>query len=144
MHIYFPQAAPLKSYIDAKQVPFLNDKKCQICVGVCEKKAIDLHQKPEKMEIEVGAIILAPGYETFDPGLRGDFGYGKMENVVTSLDFERILCSTGPFEGRDRSALRTASIPRGSPGFSALAPGRSWRAATATVRPCAAPTPRNR
>ncbi len=99
IHIYFPQAAPLKSYIDAKTCSFLQDKKCQICVGVCEKKAIDLYQKPEKVEIEVGAIVLAPGFETFDPRVRADFGYGKFKNVVTSLDFERILSATGPYEG---------------------------------------------
>jgi heterodisulfide reductase subunit A len=99
VHIYFPQAAPLKSYIDARTCSFLQDKKCQICVGVCEKKAIDLYQKPEKVEIEVGAIILAPGFETFDPRPRADFGYGKFRNVVTSLDFERILSATGPYEG---------------------------------------------
>ena len=51
------------------------------------------------MEIKVGAIVLSPGYEIFDPKLRGDYGYGKMENVVTSLDFERLLCATGPHEG---------------------------------------------
>lgn len=51
------------------------------------------------MEVKVGAIVLSPGYEIFDPKLRGDYGYGKMENVVTSLDFERLLCATGPHEG---------------------------------------------
>ena len=51
------------------------------------------------MEVEVGAIVLSPGYDIFDPKLKGDYGYGKFENVVTSLDFERLLCSTGPFEG---------------------------------------------
>ncbi len=51
------------------------------------------------MEVKVGAIVLSPGYEVFDPKLRGDYGYGKMENVVTSLDFERLLCATGPHEG---------------------------------------------
>ena len=51
------------------------------------------------MDVNVGAIVLSPGYDTFDPKLRGDFGYGKMENVVTSLDFERLLCATGPHEG---------------------------------------------
>ena len=51
------------------------------------------------MKIKVGAIVLSPGYEAFNPKLRGDYGYGKMENVVTSLDFERLLCATGPHEG---------------------------------------------
>jgi len=98
-HIYFSQAVPLITYIDPDKCLFLQDEKCNICVGVCENKAIDLHQKEEKVEIEVGAIILAPGYEPFDPNLRGDYGYGKLENVITSLDYERIICSTGPYEG---------------------------------------------
>jgi len=101
-HIYFSQAVPLVSYIDPESCLFLQDEKCNICVGVCKNNAIDLHQKEEKIEVEVGAIILAPGYEIFDPKLRGDYGYGKMENVITSLDFERILCSTGPYEGEIR------------------------------------------
>jgi len=101
-HIYFSQAVPLITYIDPESCLFLQEEKCNICVGVCENKAIDLYQKAEKVEVEVGAIILAPGYEAFDPKLRGDYGYGKMENVITSLDFERILCSTGPYEGEIR------------------------------------------
>jgi len=51
------------------------------------------------VEVKLGAIVLSPGYEIFDPKLRGDYGYGKIENVVTSLDFERLLCATGPHEG---------------------------------------------
>ncbi|MFC1925082.1 FAD-dependent oxidoreductase [Chloroflexota bacterium] len=98
-HIYFSQAVPLVTYIDPETCLFLKDEKCTICMGVCQNKAIDLHQKPEKLELEVGAIILAPGYEPFDPGLRNDYGYGKLPNVVTSLDFERVLCATGPYQG---------------------------------------------
>jgi heterodisulfide reductase subunit A len=101
-HIYFAQSVPLVSYIDPETCLFLKEGKCNICVGVCKNNAIDLHQKPEKLEIEVGAIILAPGYEAFDARLRGDYGYGKMPNVVSGLDFERILCSTGPYEGEIR------------------------------------------
>ena len=89
-------------YIDPDSCLFLQGEKCTICVGACKNKAIDLHQKPERLEVEVGAIVLAPGYEPFDPKVRGDYGYGKMENVVTSLDFERILCATGPYEGEIR------------------------------------------
>ena len=86
------------TYIDESCL-YLKEKKCAICEGVCENEAIDLHQEEEKMEVKVGAIVLSPGYETFDPELRGDFGYGKLDNVVTSLDFERLLCATGPHEG---------------------------------------------
>ncbi|MFC1946012.1 FAD-dependent oxidoreductase [Chloroflexota bacterium] len=101
-HIYFSQAVPLVTYIDPEKCLFLKDGKCDICEGVCKNNAIDLHQKEERIELEVGAIILSPGYETFDPRLRGDYGYGTMENVVTSLDYERILCATGPYEGEIR------------------------------------------
>ncbi len=101
IHIYFSQAVPLVPYID-ENCHYLTDKKCTICVGVCKNNAIDLHQKAEKREIKVGAIVLAPGYEVFDPKLRGDYGYGKYANVVTSLDYERLLCATGPFEGEIR------------------------------------------
>jgi heterodisulfide reductase subunit A len=97
-HIYFAQAIPLVSYIDESCL-FLKEKKCQICMGVCANDAIDLHQKPQRVEINVGAIILSPGYEAFDPQLREDYGYGKFVNVVTSLDYERLLCATGPYEG---------------------------------------------
>jgi heterodisulfide reductase subunit A2 len=98
VHIYFSQAVPLVTYIH-EDCLYLKDKKCGICEGVCQNDAIYLHQEPEKMDIRVGAIVLSPGYEIFDAKLRGDFGYGKMENVVTSLDFERLLCATGPHEG---------------------------------------------
>jgi heterodisulfide reductase subunit A2 len=98
IHIYFSQAVPLVPYIDESCL-FLKEQKCSICEGVCTTKAIDLHQKPEKLQLKVGAIILAPGYEVYDPRLRGDYGYGAIENVVTSLDFERLLCATGPHEG---------------------------------------------
>jgi heterodisulfide reductase subunit A len=98
IHIYFSQAVPLVPYID-QECLFLKDEKCSICVGVCKNNAIDLHQQPEKLLVKVGAIVLAPGFGAFDPGLRGDYGYGAFDNVVTSLDFERLLCATGPHEG---------------------------------------------
>jgi heterodisulfide reductase subunit A len=98
VHIYFSQAVPLITYIDENCL-YLKEKKCRICEGVCENDAIDFNQTTEKVEVNVGAIVLSPGYEVFDPKLRGDYGYGKFENVVTSLDFERLLCATGPYEG---------------------------------------------
>ena len=98
IHIYFSQAVPLVTYIEDSCI-YLEEKKCRICEGVCQNEAIDFQQEPEKLEVKVGAILLSPGYEPFDPGLKGDYGYGTYENVVTSLDFERLLCATGPHEG---------------------------------------------
>jgi heterodisulfide reductase subunit A len=99
IHIYFSQAVPLVTYIDDSCL-YLKDKTCSICQAVCENNSIDFNQTPEKIEVKVGAIVLSPGYETFDPRLRGDYGYGTYQNVVTSLDFERLLCATGPHEGQ--------------------------------------------
>jgi heterodisulfide reductase subunit A len=98
VHIYFSQAVPLITYIDENCI-YLKEKKCRICEGVCKHDAIDFHQTEEKTEIKVAAIVLSPGYEVFDPKVKGDYGYGMFENVVTSLDFERLLCATGPYEG---------------------------------------------
>jgi heterodisulfide reductase subunit A len=99
VHIHFSQAVPLITYIDPETCLYHKDEKCNICVGVCQHQAIDLHQKAEKRELEVGSVVLAPGYDVFDPSIRGDFGYGKIKNVVTSLEYERIISATGPYEG---------------------------------------------
>jgi len=101
IHIYFSQAIPLVTYVDDSCL-YLKEKKCTICQGVCKNNAIDFNQVPEKVEVKVGAIVLSPGFEPFDPKLREDYGYGKYENVVTSLDYERLLCATGPYEGEIR------------------------------------------
>ena len=98
VHVYFAQAIPLITYIDESCL-YLKEKKCRICEAVCKNNAIDLNQAPEKKEINVGAIILSPGFEPFDPKVRAEYHYGEFQNVVTSMDYERLLCSTGPYGG---------------------------------------------
>ncbi|KLU61267.1 electron transport complex subunit RsxB [Peptococcaceae bacterium CEB3] len=98
IHIYFAQAIPLVTYIDDSCL-YLKEKKCGICEGICKNHAIDFNQRAEKIEVKVGAVILAPGLEPYDPGLRHDYGYGQFANVVTSLDYERLMCATGPYQG---------------------------------------------
>jgi len=98
VHIYFAQAIPLIAYIDESCL-YLKEKKCRICEGVCKNDAIDLKQTPQKKEIRVGAIVLAPGFEPFDPKTKKEYHYGEFANVVTSMDYERLLCSTGPYAG---------------------------------------------
>ncbi|MFH1059063.1 MAG: CoB--CoM heterodisulfide reductase iron-sulfur subunit A family protein [Pseudomonadota bacterium] len=98
IHIYFAQAIPLKPYIDQSCI-YLQDSKCQICKSVCKTNAIDFSQTGEKVAVKVGAIILAPGFEPFDRRLGEDYHYGQFANVVTSMDYERLLCATGPYEG---------------------------------------------
>ena len=104
VHIYFAQAIPLIAYIDESCL-YLKEKKCRICETACKNGAINLNQKERTLEVNVGAIILSLGYEPHAPKLNGEYGYGKYQNVVTSLDFERLLCATGPYEGE---ILRTS------------------------------------
>jgi heterodisulfide reductase subunit A len=99
VHVYFSQAIPLISYIDESCL-FLKEKKCDICRGVCQAEAIDFKQTAEKIEVNVGAIILSCGIEPFDPSVKTEYGYPEMANVVTSMDYERLLSSTGPYEGQ--------------------------------------------
>ncbi len=98
VHIYFAQAIPLKPYINESCL-YLKDGKCGICKSVCKTNAIDFNQTGDKVEVKVGAIILAPGFKPFDRRLRDDYHYGEYANVVTSMDYERLLCATGPYEG---------------------------------------------
>lgn len=101
IHIYFAQAIPLVSYV-SEECLFLKEGTCRICESVCKNEAVFFSQTPEKLELKVGAIILAPGYEPFDPRVLDEFDYENLPNVVTSLDYERILCATGPYEGEIR------------------------------------------
>jgi heterodisulfide reductase subunit A len=98
VHIYFAQAIPLIAYIDESCL-YLKEKKCRICEAVCKNKAINLQQTPEKKEIQVGAIILSAGLEPFDPKVKKEYHYGEFANVVSSMDYERLLSSTGPYQG---------------------------------------------
>jgi heterodisulfide reductase subunit A len=88
----------LITYIDESCL-YLKEKKCGICETVCKNDAINFNQSPKKMEVKVGAIILSPGLEPFDPKVGNEYGYGKLQNVVTSMDYERLMCATGPYEG---------------------------------------------
>lgn len=98
IHIYFAQAIPLVTYIDDTCL-YLKEKKCGICEGICKAEAIDFNQQAQKIEINVGAVILSPGIEPFDPKVRAEYRYGEFANVVTSMDYERLLCATGPYQG---------------------------------------------
>jgi heterodisulfide reductase subunit A-like polyferredoxin len=72
---------------------------CQICGTICEAHAIDYSQREQKVDLNVGAVILAPGYELYDARLSKDLGYRRFPNVITSLEFERIMSASGPYSG---------------------------------------------
>ncbi len=98
IHVYFSQAVPLITYIDESCL-YLQDKKCGICEAVCQAGAIDFTQAEERIEIKVGAVVLSPGFEPFDPKALREYRYGEFANVITSMDYERVMCATGPYQG---------------------------------------------
>jgi heterodisulfide reductase subunit A len=73
---------------------------CMECVKVCEAKAIDHHTQEQVLDVKVGSVILATGYDLMDPTPMRQFGYGKYSNVMTSLEFERLNNATGPTSGQ--------------------------------------------
>ncbi|MEM4291621.1 MAG: CoB--CoM heterodisulfide reductase iron-sulfur subunit A family protein [Archaeoglobaceae archaeon] len=90
----YPQAVPKVYAIDKSKCIG-----CGICYNACVAKAVDYNQKEEMVELNVSSIILAPGGRLFDAKKRGEYGYGIYKNVITSIQFERLLSATGPFEG---------------------------------------------
>ena len=100
IYIPFPQAVPLAAAIDPDACVRVNTGNCGVCRDVCEAGAIDFDQEEEVIEIKVGSIILATGYDLMDPSPMKQFGYGEYPNVFTSLEFERLSNATGPTGGK--------------------------------------------
>jgi heterodisulfide reductase subunit A len=96
--ILCPQAIPAVAAVNREECLYFQNK-CTICVGVCKAKAIDFSQKRKKGVMHVGAIIVSPGYEVFDARNHGAYGYGRLKNVMNSLEFERLLNASGPYKG---------------------------------------------
>ncbi len=94
-NVKYPQAVPLVYAIDRNYCIG-----CGICAGVCKAKAVQYDREDEIQEIKVGSVVLAPGFDEFIPEEANLYGYGKFKNVVTSIEFERILSASGPYAGR--------------------------------------------
>jgi heterodisulfide reductase subunit A len=101
IYIPFPQAVPSTYIVDRDLC--LNKENiiiCDKCIKACERQAIDFEMKPEILELEVGTIIVATGADVFDPASLVEYGYTKFPNVITSLEFERLINAGGPSGGR--------------------------------------------
>jgi heterodisulfide reductase subunit A len=95
----FPQAVPKYPVIDRENCTYFQKGKCKACEKFCPTGAIDFNQQEEYLQIDVGQIILATGYELFDSRRIPQYGYGRLANVFTSLEFERLSNAAGPTGG---------------------------------------------
>lgn len=97
--LYFPQAVPQVMTIDPEHCIYLQRGKCGACVRVCQAGAIDFEQREQKVVLQVGAVIVATGFDFFDPRGLAQYGYEQCANVITALEYERLISASGPTEG---------------------------------------------
>jgi heterodisulfide reductase subunit A len=102
IYMPFPQAVPNAYLIDGQACTYVQSegKKCGVCAKKCPKECIDLDQKDEIVELDVGNIILATGYDVYDATKIERYGYGTLPNVLTALEFERLTNASGPTGGK--------------------------------------------
>lgn len=110
IYIPFAQAIPNIPVIDTEHCAYFQKGTCRACEKFCDVKAIDFEQKDKEVEIEVGAVIVATGYDAFDPSAITNYGYGRYDNVYTALQFERMCNASGPTLGKIK--LKDGSEPK--------------------------------
>jgi heterodisulfide reductase subunit A len=106
----FPQAVPNVPVIDPEHCTYLLKGKCGACAKFCEAGAIDFEQKEKIVEVDVGNIIVTTGFDSFDPSVMMQFGYGRYDNVFTGIQFERMSNASGPTNGK--ITLKDGSAPK--------------------------------
>nr|HID58135.1 CoB--CoM heterodisulfide reductase iron-sulfur subunit A family protein [Desulfobacterales bacterium] len=98
-YVKYSQTVPLKYAIDAANCIFFKKGKCKACEKFCPTKAVNFAQEAKTHVINVGSIILAPGFESFDPTPYENYSYKDSPNCITSMEFERVLSASGPYAG---------------------------------------------
>ncbi len=99
IYLYYSQTVPLKYAIDPDTCLYFSKGKCKACEKFCPTGAINFDDTGDTVSLNVGSIILAPGYRPFDPKVLTPYGYGQVPDVVTGLEYERLLSASGPFQG---------------------------------------------
>ena len=116
IYVPYSQAVPLKYAIDAENCIYLKKGKCGACEKNCPSGAINFNDCEKTMTFKVGSVILAPGFKAFDPAAFDSYSYARLPDVVTSLEFERILSATGPYAGHlTRPSSMGGKKPVGKP-----------------------------
>jgi len=99
IYSYFAQGIPSTHTIDPDYCRQLKGKRCGVCAKTCQADAVNFEQKDRIIDLNVGAIIVATGYDVFDPAQIPEYQYNEIPNVVTSIEFERLLSASGPTGG---------------------------------------------
>ncbi len=99
IYLYYLQGVPSVMAIDKDHCIYLDREKCGMCKKICPKDAIDFEDQDKEYKLNVGAIIVSTGFDPYDPTPLTRLGYGTIKNVVTSLEFERMICASGPTQG---------------------------------------------
>jgi len=99
IYLDYLQGIPAKVTIDPQHCLFITRGKCGICKKVCKKEAIEYDQKEKNINLPVSSVIVATGYDLFDPTPLVRYGYGKIQNVITAIELERLECASGPTDG---------------------------------------------
>ena len=102
IYLEFPQAVPMVMTIDPEQCTYLLRGKCGLCQTVCQAGAIDFEQQDRELGLEVGAIVVATGYDFYDPTPLGQYHYHQYPNVISALEYERLISASGPTGGHLR------------------------------------------
>ncbi len=97
--IPFPQAVPSSYVLNMAECLGNNPIACGKCLEACEKKCIDFDMQDEHREFKAGTVVVATGMDVYDPAPLDEYGYTRFENVITSMEFERLICAGGPTEG---------------------------------------------
>ncbi len=96
----FPQAVPRIPVIDTENCTYFTRGKCQVCSKVCPTDAVDYQQQDETLDINVGNIVIATGWKLFDSERIPQYGYKRLANVYTNMEFERLCNAAGPTNGK--------------------------------------------
>ena len=107
IYVPYSQAVPLKYAIDPENCIYLKKGKCGACEKYCPSQAINFDDTEKEITLQVGSLIVSPGFKSFDPSHLDSYSYTRFPDVVTSLEFERILSATGPYTGH---LLRPSSM----------------------------------
>jgi heterodisulfide reductase subunit A len=100
VYVPFPQAVPSKPVIDRENCIWFAKGKCKVCQKFCPADAVDFDDRDRDIEEEVGAIVVATGYDLIDRGIYGEYGYGEIPDVIDGLQFERMSSASGPTGGK--------------------------------------------